>query len=256
MKPNFAPFIYGLYDSLDAGHIRYVGMAGTRAERPYDHASLARRSKKNSHLMNWIRKVQASGREPSVLVLEQLPEGAALKFVGEIEKMYIASLRRIGHRLTNVSEGGEGRAGAHTPETRAKISAALTGRKGQSPSAAARAAQSLALRGRKLPPRSAEWLKNLSASKRGCKHVVNSGTGENISEGLRRAWARRHANGTHLDTPEARESKRQAHLRRYENPEARLATGVAVKASWPARREAVEELKAIEAELNRRKTTD
>jgi hypothetical protein len=253
MKKDFAPFVYGLYDPAEAGHIRYVGMAGTRPERPYDHAIVARRSKKNSYLLNWIRQVQAGEREPAVLVLEQLNAGASLKFVGEIEKMYISSLRRIGHRLTNISEGGGGRSGPHTPETIERIRKANANQKGVSPSAETRALLSLLNKGRKLGPKTPEQIANLSRAKKGSTHVVNPGTAEKISEGLRAAWARRKANGTDRDSPEARENKRRAHLKRYENPEAHLATGAAVKASWPARRQAAEELRAIEAEINRRR---
>ncbi len=102
-----APFVYGLVDPQDTGHVRYVGMA-MQPRRPYEHAKAARRLTKHSHLYHWIRLLQSEGREPSVLVLEKLPSYASRSFVGEIEKMYIASLRSIGHRLTNVSPGGWG----------------------------------------------------------------------------------------------------------------------------------------------------
>ena len=129
-KGEFRPFIYYLADPLEPKHVRYVGMAGCRADRPYYHAKLAKRSKKNSHLFNWIRGMQAAGREPAVFVLEELPEGASHLFVGEIEKMYISSLGRIGHDLTNVVEGGGGSIGYRfTPEAVAARAAKIRGRK-------------------------------------------------------------------------------------------------------------------------------
>ena len=122
------PFVYGLVDPLDAGHVRYVGMS-FRAGRPLDHARNARGKMRSSHLMNWIRKLQTEGREYIVLVLEELPLDSRREFVGFVEKCYIKSLREIGHKLTNVTEGGDGGAGnVHTPEVRAQISAAAKGR--------------------------------------------------------------------------------------------------------------------------------
>ena len=53
--------IYGLVDPLDAGHVRYVGMA-FKAQRPYQH-SLSARNKldKHSHLFHWIRSLHIEG---------------------------------------------------------------------------------------------------------------------------------------------------------------------------------------------------
>ena len=112
------------------GHVRYVGMA-TKVGRPYAHAGCARRgSHVNPHLMNWIRVLQADGREPSFLVLEELREGASRQLLGFVEKCYIKSLREIGHRLTNVAEGGDGgNTGPQTPEALAKIRASWTSEK-------------------------------------------------------------------------------------------------------------------------------
>lgn len=128
---GFRPFVYGLVDPAEPRHIRYVGMA-MKANRPYEHSRNARKETKHSHLFHWIRLLQAEGREPEVLILEELCEGASRNFVGEIERLYISSLRGIDHRLTNVSKGGWG--GHAWPEdgrcsevTKAKMSAAHKG---------------------------------------------------------------------------------------------------------------------------------
>ncbi len=77
--------------------------------RPFVHARLARKeSFKPSYVTHWIRKIQAEGREYNVLILEELSEHADRKFLGEVEKMYISALRKVGHRLTNATDGGEG----------------------------------------------------------------------------------------------------------------------------------------------------
>lgn len=120
---SFQPFVYGLYDPAEAGHIRYVGMAPSRPNRPYQHATYARKATTDgSHLMRWIHKIQAEGREPSVMTLEQLPIGTSRSFLGFVESCYIKSLRKIGHRLTNANDGGWGGSnGPHSEESKSRM---------------------------------------------------------------------------------------------------------------------------------------
>lgn len=122
------PFVYGLFDPADAGHIRYVGMAPSNPSRPYQHAHRARKDVTDcSYLMNWIRKIQSEGREPSVMILEQLRKDTGRAFLGFVESCYIKSLRSIGHRLTNENDGGWGGSnGPHTSGSHAKMKAAWT----------------------------------------------------------------------------------------------------------------------------------
>ena len=120
--------VYALVDPLDSGHVRYVGMA-RRSKRPYDHAREARQVGASiTHKVNWIRKLQAEGREPVVLVLEELSVGVSKKLLGFVEACYIRSLTSIGHKLTNGTAGGDGLVDP-TPEIRAKIGNAGRGRK-------------------------------------------------------------------------------------------------------------------------------
>lgn len=121
-------FIYGLVDPLEPKHVRYVGMA-TRDERPFDHANEARKTTKSSYKLNWIRKVQAEGREPEFITLEQLSDSCLPAFLGFVESCYIASLRAIGHRLTNKTDGGEGTLGLRwSDEAKAGMSVVATQR--------------------------------------------------------------------------------------------------------------------------------
>ena len=123
------PFIYGLVDPAEPKHVRYVGMSNVREGRPYDHARAARRpNTKVSYTINWIRKIQSEGREPEFIKLEELASGTTSKFLGFVEQCYIKSLREIGHRLTNATDGGEyGDSGPLSPEGRAKRSASMRG---------------------------------------------------------------------------------------------------------------------------------
>ncbi len=125
---GYRPFIYALFDPAMPSHMRYVGMAPSCASRPYQHAELARKTTTDgSYLLNWIRKIQAEGREPSVMVLEELAEGTSRKFCGFVETCYIKSLRGIGHKLTNTHAGGWGGSGGpHTAASIAKMKAIWT----------------------------------------------------------------------------------------------------------------------------------
>lgn len=87
---DFQPFVYGLVDPAEVGHIRYVGMATANKYRPLGHLQEARRaSSPLTYKVNWIRLLLAEGRKPAVLVLEELPTGTSTEFVGFIESCYI-----------------------------------------------------------------------------------------------------------------------------------------------------------------------
>lgn len=151
MSAAFSPFVYGLVDPQDAGHVRYVGMARVTASRPYDHAKNARKgSTVNPHLMNWVRKLQTEGREYKHIVLEALSPDAPRELLGFVEKCYIKSLREVGHKLTNATIGGEGGDTGITPEGRESLRAKARGNQaflGRRHTEETKAAQSAAQKG-------------------------------------------------------------------------------------------------------------
>ncbi len=205
---SLKPFIYGLVDPLTPGHVRYVGMA-MRADRPKYHEKEARNPRaKLSYKINWIRSLQAEAREPLVLVLEELSEGAPREFVGEIEKMYISSLRRIGHRLTNITPGGDGFHGRHTPETLTLMSIAHLG---NCMSEEAREKSSAKQRGR---------------ANRGCGKPHTS---------AHKAWVKARQEKLYEDVAN-REVQRVAQEKAWADPIKRSAHSEIMKAAWAKRK--------------------
>lgn len=126
MKP---PFIYALFDPIEPERIRYVGMTMTNPKRPYDHGIDAKKKLTDTrHVFNWIRKLQAEGRDYSVLVLKELPRCASFEEVCKAERESIGYLKKQGHSLTNGNEGGAGSFNP-SPETRNKMRARRLGQK-------------------------------------------------------------------------------------------------------------------------------
>lgn len=191
-REDFRPFVYGLVDPAEPKHVRYVGMA-MQSRRPYQHAINARKSAEHSHLFHWIRLLQSKGREPAVLILEELSRCSSRHFVGLIECMYIDSLRKIGHNLVNVAKGGFGgatrngmsnsenqkaivsarRGWHHTAEVRALLSEAKKGKPGhvQTPQEIEKRRQSLlSSPAHKEAMKSEARSEAIAAGQRGRKH--------------------------------------------------------------------------------------
>lgn len=136
--------IYALCEP-DSGEIRYVGKTvsslGTRLSQ---HLCAARKGKR-THLHCWLRSL---ANRPTIVTLELVPYADD----AEAEKRVIADLRSRGARLTNATDGGEGKKGCyHSEETRARIRAWNVGRK--------------------MPPKSPETLQRMADAQRGKKYA-------------------------------------------------------------------------------------
>ena len=122
------PLVYALVAKSSPNEIRYIGKTAypSPTRRHNDHLKEAKKSKNTNYKFNWIRKVLRTNDEVLVVVLESnLTEEEA--FHREI--YYIAHYKKLGHRLTNATLGGEGTLGLkHTPETKTKISLANMGK--------------------------------------------------------------------------------------------------------------------------------
>lgn len=156
MSSNRPVTIYGLKSSAD-GVIRYVGQTVTALEERLKNHLRHARKYKHRRVSCWINSVVAAGSSLEVIVLESNATW------NDAERRHIANLRAKGHNLANGTDGGDGALGApKSAEARAKISAALKGRKkspehvasmaaamrGKSPSATTRAKIAGSMKGR------------------------------------------------------------------------------------------------------------
>ena len=110
--------IYALCEP-DTNEIRYIGQSSIGLKRCYQHkkpSSLAAKS----HKTNWINKLLAEGKMYQVMIIETLDSPEKLN---EREMFWISHHKKIGTRLTNSTDGGEGNLGwVPSEETKEKIS--------------------------------------------------------------------------------------------------------------------------------------
>src|SRR6476620_3006053 len=122
--------IYALSEPV-TGELRYVGQTALTLEnRLKSHTWDSTLAHKN-HRTKWLKKLISQGLLPIIELLEEVSESEA----NDAERFWITQFKALGCRLINVQEGGIGwtrgqkRPGLHTPESRAKTSKALKGRK-------------------------------------------------------------------------------------------------------------------------------
>ncbi len=115
-------FIYGLFDPI-TNKLRYVGKTNNPSNRLRQHVYAANHyTKKNTHVLNWVRKLLRNGEKPKLKVLEEV----SINNWQEAEVRWIDACRNLGIDLVNTTEGG--RAPVATEETRRKISESKKGR--------------------------------------------------------------------------------------------------------------------------------
>ncbi len=108
-----------LYKLIDPNtlQVRYIGKTEKQLViRLMGHIREAGNGTK-THKCNWIRSLLKLGKIPHIRIIKRLtPQDDWRKF----ETYYIAKYRKLGHHLTNGTDGGEGV--TMTQETRNKIS--------------------------------------------------------------------------------------------------------------------------------------
>lgn len=112
-------FIYALIDPR-TDEIRYIGKTVNPNARFRQHLKNRRCS---THCTTWIDSLITEGLKPTMTILESVSDSNG----SEQERWWIAEGKRIGLRLTNLTDGGEGI--TMTPERRKHLSDLFTGRK-------------------------------------------------------------------------------------------------------------------------------
>jgi len=108
--------IYGLFDPRN-GELRYVGRSTMGLSRRVSCHLTPASLRQREHRAHWLRSLVEKGLRPEAIVLEEVDSTEALS---EAEVHWIASMRAIGCRLTNVKPGGsaEGHPSRHKGEPR------------------------------------------------------------------------------------------------------------------------------------------
>lgn len=176
-------FIYCLKDP-NTGDVRYIGRTNNLKKRLKDHLRLS--SKKKNHLGCWLKGLASRQETPILVVLHKVTRDESWE---EEERRYISCARALRMDLVNTTDGGEGASGyrhssshceamrllrtgvPNSPETRARISAAMIG---VSKSPEHCAAMSAATKGMPKGPPSLKHRAALSAAKKGVPHGPHS----------------------------------------------------------------------------------
>lgn len=120
-------YIYVLFDERCPDNIRYVGKTVDINKRISSHKHAAFVKNNSSYLYRWIRKVHSSGSTFGFYILETVFDQSMWALV---ERFWIKYYRDHGHRLTNLTDGGEGMLGHKaTKETLNKMREVRLGKK-------------------------------------------------------------------------------------------------------------------------------
>ena len=111
--------IYALKD--ENNRVRYIGKSSHSVSKRFSRHLADGRNGNSTHKACWIRGMQQRGLEPTVQIMETV-DGDGL----EQEVRWIAMMREMGAKMTNLTDGGDGVCGCkRTDEQKAKQSAAL-----------------------------------------------------------------------------------------------------------------------------------
>ena len=165
--------VYGLCDPATA-ELRYIGITVHRVSLRFaQHKHEALRGRDNSRKNNWFASVLRTGAEPSIFVIEEV-DGNGF----EDECFYIEYFRSLGCRLTNTAPGGEGRRGQLPEITKARIGAALRGKR-QDPAFVARRTRNA--KGRKHTEATLKKLRDFQSN----RPPITSATKSKIANSMR-----------------------------------------------------------------------
>ena len=249
------PCVYALYSSENPEEIKYVGRSqfDSPQKRLSTHIQEANQGKSNTYKCKWIRHVLTSGFKVEVITLETNLswDESATK-----EMEYISHYKSLGHKLTNLTLGGDGALGmVHTDDTRYKMRIGHLGRK-HSPEAIENMKQARKFTSAETRAKLSAWQKGKPKSEehkqkmrkpKSPEHVekmrqINlgrqfseehkrkisiAGKGRIVSKETREKLSKAKKGFKH--TPEAIEKNRQAHLGKKASLETRMKQSAARK---------------------------
>ena len=185
-------YIYGLIDPRD-NQIRYIGKTNNPSHRYNDHISY----RHTNHCSGWIKSLAKLNLRPRMFILEKTNPD----LWQESERAWISFFRELGCRLTNMADGGEGPLGyIKTEQHRKRLSESLMGKVitavtrkrlrlshlGIKQSEESKRKRSESMRGKKMPPRSDEWKRQMGERSKITSLGNKSRTGMKNSEEWKR----------------------------------------------------------------------
>ena len=113
-------YIYKISD--ENGNVRYIGKSNNPRRRLYQHT----KDRHNLHKFNWLKSIINRGQKPVLEIIEKV----SVTLWKEREIYWIAKYREDGHKLLNMTIGGDGAEGMkHSEESRKKMSQSKKGLK-------------------------------------------------------------------------------------------------------------------------------
>ena len=113
-------YIYKISD--ENGNVRYIGKSNNPRRRLYQHT----KDRHNLHKFNWLKSIINRGQKPVLEIIEKV----SVSLWKEREIYWIAKYREDGHKLLNMTIGGDGAEGMkHSEESKQKMSDSKKGLK-------------------------------------------------------------------------------------------------------------------------------
>ncbi len=101
-----------------AQQVRYIGKTKSPKSRYRAHITSAQSRATNHHCARWIRRLLRNNLAPEFEIVYEVPDGENWQ---EAEMRLISEYRALGHRLTNMTAGGDGFHDVHPEVIRKRV---------------------------------------------------------------------------------------------------------------------------------------
>ena len=160
-------YIYTLVDPREPEHVRYVGKADDPKARFRQHLHSVKTYKKRRYVYCWIGSLLKVGVTPDMNIIEEVAYKVKEDWASR-EQHWISLYRISGHKLTNLTEGGDGIEGfKHSEECKKRMNAHRIGKPGTPHTEESKRKLSEAHKGKVLGPMSEEQKKLRSEKTKG-----------------------------------------------------------------------------------------